>query len=192
MNDSAVVIGRVLDMLGNVKGAQFARFTYRAKGTNELARHILLVNTDTKALYMKDVATLQALIPTIPLDQPLRLRAAYAILNSLQESLAVGIGHNSEYVHSPERADTYVTLNHMPNVKVHKRTGDVYVMGLAQDKVVLEPGVYKEIRSSPLTLAKHEIDKQLRRSHVRQFVLPNLVSCAIAGDTADFTHARSI
>lgn len=185
-------IGKTLEMLDRVKGAQFARFTYRAKGTGELSRHILILNTDFRHAYERDVETLEALLPELDAKGGFYPLAAREILASLKESLAKGLGNNLAYVHGPHAADTYVHALGLNGVSIHKETGEIYVYGVTQDKTVIEPGVYPDVRSHPKTICKRSIDRQLRRGTIRMFSLGHLLGAAIAGETVDFTHARSI
>lgn len=182
------MVGKILAMLDNVKGAQFARFTYRAKETKELARHIILLGVDFEKAYTKDIATLEALLPELDAKGTVYGLAGREILASLKESLVVGLGHNSRYT----LEDTYVHVGGLKGVSVHKETGVVSVLGFSQDKTVIEPGEYKIVHSAPKTIAKRQIDRQLRRGNIRRYLLPNLVSAAIAGETVDFSHGQEV
>jgi hypothetical protein len=169
---------KLIESIGNTKGARFAGFTYRSASSNELARYTLLLGADFTELYRKDAEALEALIPTLDgLDR----QAAEALLASVQESLTVGVGNNSQYVHAPQNADTYEPI--MAGVKAHREDGSVHVLGLLVNKTVLQAGVHKEVKSRPLTLAKKALERNLRRSKIRQFRLPNLLSARINGDT---------
>lgn len=150
-------------------GVKFVSFTYRSKGTGELAKYLVNIGVSFTKLYEKDVETMKAMIPTLTGDH---LSVATEILSSLQESLDLGLGNNSRYVHSAENADTYTTLEGFPGVKVHNETGEVNVMGVLVHKKVLEPGTYKEVKSRPRTLIKKELEKGLRKSTIRQFTIP--------------------
>lgn len=184
---SNALVGQVIAKLSSLSGAQFASFTYRAKESGELARHTVVLNFSMRNLYEKDVVTVEAIAATE--TDPLKLQAAQEILSSLAVSLQGGIGNNPAYTHSEEARgegnQTYVSIPSLPGVKVHRETGDVYVYGLSENKVVLEPGTYKEVKSKPLTIAKNGIRKVLRSGKVRQYSLGSLVEARINGDTLE-------
>lgn len=168
------------------KGAKFASFTY-TNAEGEKAIHTLILGADMRALYEKDAATVEAMLPTL---SGLELEAAQAILSSLAVSLSGGIGNNPAYVHGAdmrgEGNETYTHVDGIPGVKVHNVTGEVYVNGLSERKVVLVEGTYKEVKSRPLTLAKKAIERNLRKSKVRQFKLASVSSARLNGETIEF------
>lgn len=163
------------------KPVRFAVVTYRAKRNNELARHSLTLGDTFGSVYQQDVAILKAMIPTLT---GLQLQAATELLKSREESLTVGLGNNSRYTHAPQNGDTYVTVPGLPGIKVHKETGELYVMGLSQGKVVLEAGEpEKPVKSRPLTLAKREIEKALESRKIRQMILKRVTRLDVDGET---------
>lgn len=162
------------------KGARFVSFVYTAKGTGETARHTLLLGADIRNLYVKDAATLDALIPTLA---GIELEAAQAVHSSLCVSLEGGIGNNPAYT----AADVYVTIQGLAGVKIHKVTGELHVMALAVSKDVIEAGTYKVVKSAPLTLAKKAIEKGLRKSAIRQFAVSGLTTATLNGETIELS-----
>jgi hypothetical protein len=185
------MIANVADLISSIekgKGAKFASFLYRSKGTGELARHTIILGASTETLYQKDIEVLQFLMDAGEFDG-IRLEAAAAILKSRHESLTVGVGHNSAYTHSPENGDTYVYPVGLPGIRVHKETGEVYVNGLTEGKVVIEAGEYKVVKSRPLTLAKKEIEKMIPGSRFRQFILRNVRTAKLNGEVLEIEMA---
>jgi hypothetical protein len=173
-------ISEVTGLLGKGKGAKFANIVYRVKRNNELARYRIILGAHTDKLYQKDIEKLTALIPT--LTDLVELEAAYAILNSRNESLIVGIGNNSAYTN----ADTYVQADGIPGVKIHKETGCLYVTGLVEEKTVLEAGEpEKPVKSRPLTIAKRKIEKTLPSGRFRQLIIKNVSRLACNGDVIE-------
>lgn len=185
------LVGKVIAKLSALSGAQFASFTYRAKESGELARHTVILNFSMRTLYEKDVQRVEEIIATE--TDPLKLQAANEILSSLAVSLQGGIGNNPAYTHSEEARgegnQTYVLIPSLPGVMVHRETGEVYVKGLSERKVVLEPGTYKEVKSKPLTIAKNAVRKELRSGKVRQYSLGQLVEARINGETLELETA---
>lgn len=172
----------LLAELAKVTRPKFASFTYRAKETGELARYTIMLGVDFEALYAKDRATLAAKLPSL---DGLSKDAATALLASIDESLTKGLGHNSRYTHSAEQGDTYLSLVGIDGVKVNKHDGVLHVLGLLQNKVVIEAGTYKHVNSRPLTLAKDALRKELRQSKIRQFALTNIQSARLNGETLE-------
>lgn len=177
-------VATLVGMVAGGKGAKFGSLTYRAKETGELAKYVLILGASTETLYKKDVAILKTLLAGDTLSD-LEREAATALLKSREESLTVGIGNNSKYVHAPHAADTYVHADGIPGVKIHKETGVVYVTALVEDKTVLQPGTYKEVKSKPLTLAKKAVEKNLPSRRFRQFILKNVTRAALNGDVLE-------
>lgn len=165
------------------QAATFAYITYTRKKDGEKARYFLVLNADTEALYRKDIETLNQMIPNL---SGLDLQAATSILESLKESLTLGINHNTAYTHSPERGDTYEYVEGLKGVRIHKENGTVYFNGLLQRKEVIISGTpRKPVNSAPLTIAKHRIDKQLKRGSFRQFIFKRLTKIAVNGNTLE-------
>ncbi len=176
----------ILAQLAACRGARFARFTYTAKESGEVAQHTLILGADMRDLYERDIATVEAMLPTL---SGLELQAAQEILSSLAVSLSGGIGNNPAFTHSAdargEGNETYIPVDGIPGVKIHRETGELHVSGLSQRKVIIREGTYKVVKSRPLTLAKRKIDRELRRGTIRQFALPSVTSAALNGVTID-------
>ncbi len=172
----------LLDQLSESKGAKFASFKYRTKGTNELSQYLVILGADVTNVYQKDVETLEAMIPTLSgIDK----EAAEAILASLRVSLDGGVGNNPNYTHGKANGDTYITTE-IPSVKVNKNDNALHLMNvLLQRKTVIEAGVYKAVKSSDLTIAKRKIEKMLRKGDIRQFALSGVQIAKLNGETIE-------
>jgi hypothetical protein len=190
----SVAVPSLLSAFAHVGEAQFARVWYRAKQTGELAIHTIGLNFDMAQLYTDDVTAVSALhsayakdYNTNPKndDAKIHMLAAGEILASLKESLTVGIGFNSKYTHAPFAGDTYVNMAGCQNVKVHKESGLVYVLGVSINKTILEAGEYKEVKSRPLTIAKNKIRKELQTGHIRQLIVERVSKLAMAGNVIE-------
>lgn len=172
----------LLDELAKVQHAKFASFVYRSKESNELARYVVLLGVDRTALYERDRETLRTMLPDL---HGLPREAAEALLASIEESLAKGLGNNSAYTHGSEQGDTYRAIVGLPDVRLNLNDGTLHLLAVVQSKTVLEPGTFKTVNSRPLTLAKRDIEKTLRRSKIRQFALPNLRTAKLNGETLE-------
>lgn len=175
-------MSNVFDLLAAVckgKGAKFAAFTYRTKGTNELQKVTVILGASTEKLYHKDVEVLTAMLPEL---QGIEKLAATELLNSRLNSLAKGIGHNDAYTCE----DVYQTVNaNTMGVKIHKENGELHIVGLMEHKTVLEPGEYKEVKSSAKTIAKNAIRAQLPSTRFRQYRFNNVTSAKLNGETLE-------
>lgn len=175
--------GALLAALANMKGAKFASFTYRSVESGELARHTIMLGVDLRNVYVKDRAALQAMLPEL---DGLKREAAEAVLKSIEESLAKGLGNNSAYTHGPMKGDTYRHVEGIPGLSISTNDGSLHVKGLSVNKVVLEEGTWPVVNSRPLTIAKKEIKAGLRQSKIRQFALRNLKAARLNGETLEF------
>ena len=77
-------------------------------------------------------------------------------------------------------------LVHLNNGIVYApNTDNLLISGVVVRKTVLKSGIYKEVKSKPLTLAKKHIEKMLdlKTSKIRYYKLSNLGTCRVSGDT---------
>lgn len=177
-----MTIAELINMLSEGKGAHFVSFTYRSKGTNELAKLVVALGHDTSELYKMDLEILHAILIGIdPEVEPIKYEACKKVIASRIKSLEVGIGNNPAYTHQ----DTYVYPICMKGFRVHKEEGTVYVSGLVQSKVTLEEGEYKEVKSKPLTIEKKKIEKDLPSGKYRMYILSNITSVHLNGNTLE-------
>ena len=169
------MVTEMLGLVASSNGAKFANLTYRSKGTGEYAKYQLILGASTENLYKKDIVMLECWQSATPIEA----RAVATLLASRLESLRVGIGNNSAYVHQ----DTYITL--FPGVKVHKESGELHVMGLLHSKEVITPGTYKKVNSAPLTLAKKAVSKTLPSARIREFIFNRVDRIAMNGEVLE-------
>lgn len=171
-------ISQLADLISKTKGAKFASFVYTAKETGEVSKIRVILGASTETLYQKDIDILTAMIPTL---EGLKLQAAMAILNSRKVSLSGGIGNNPAYT----QQGLYVKPEGFHGVDVNVENGTVSITGLVEDKQVITKGVYKEVNSKPLTLAKKEIEKGLKSSRFRRYLLHNVSRAAMNGEVLE-------
>lgn len=155
-------------------GCKFVSFLYRAKGTGELAKHTVALGVNLERVYRRDRAIVSGKLAHLT---GLNEEAGRKILASLNDSLKNGIGNNQNYT----QKDTYDNLG--KGVKIHRTSGELEIYGFSHRKEIIEPGEHKSVKSAPLTLAKKEIERSLKKSKFRQFCLSKLRAAKIAGDT---------
>lgn len=179
------MVGKLLQALAGIRGVSFVSFVYTAKGTGETAKYLVNVGSSTGNLYDRDIALLRRFKSLAGrFASPLTIEAIESVLDSRLESQEKGVGNNSAYT----CADTYVTLEGLPNVKFHKDTGEVYVSGILHSKQVITPGTYKKVNSAPLTIAKNNVRRRLPSSKFRTFSLGMVETAKVRGDTIEITN----
>lgn len=148
----------------NWKG-QIIGLTYRSKKSGELARYRVQIGVSYKGLLEKDLTELQISKPKFT---GLELQACDELIASVQKSLAaLDKGEQSE---DYTKKGQYQAIDGTP-VQVSLNDGTFELKGLVLSKTVLEPGTYEKVNSKPLTLAKKEIEKTLRKSKFRTFAI---------------------
>jgi hypothetical protein len=174
-------MARLVASVAALPSARFAGFTYRAKESGELARHVLILGADygkTLAQSLDQLAAMRGL-------EGVQLLAAQELAASLEKSLNCHLAGvtNPDYT----KADTYEAI--CPGVKVHKLDGSLEVAGLSHSKTVLETGTFKTVNSSAKTIAKNELHQMLPIGKYRTFCLDAgaLESVRIEGKEIDFS-----
>ena len=84
--------------------------------------------------------------------------------------------------------DAYVNLNKSGTLKLCKETKSVLISGVIVRKTIIKEGIYKEVNSRPLTLAKKHIDKvlDLKMAKIRFYKISNIsVSVKVNGNTIE-------
>jgi hypothetical protein len=159
------------------KGARFSSFTYRAKGSGELARHVVALGVNIEKAYRRDLAILKGKLPHLT---GVHATACQELIASLENSLDKGIGNNDAYTCQ----DVYQAV--CPGVKIHKENGSLHVFGFSMGKKVIEAGEHKKVKSSEKTLAKKELKKGLKTEKFRQFTFEAFTGARIEGKTLTF------
>jgi hypothetical protein len=176
---------------GMISGAKFVGLTYRAKGTGELARHTLILNSSYRNLLVNSIEKLSALDKVdfeliqkdCGVDFATMEIARLEVLASLQKSLtAFDAGEQSE---DYTKRGQYAAI--APNLKMNLNDNTFEVSGLSHSKVVLETGEYKEVKSKPVTIAKNSIRKWLPISKFRTFAVDveSFASMRMNGETLE-------
>jgi hypothetical protein len=71
-------------------------------------------------------------------------------------------------------------------IKVHIESGEVMIYGYRENKKVISEGIYKEVKSSSLTIAKNELRRLLKTSKFKYFKLSNLETLKANKETLEF------
>ena len=178
---SPVAIARLVAAVQSLPSARFVSFTYRAKESGELARHVLILGADYENTLRASVLELNAMLPSL---KGVDAVAGVELAQSLAKSIACLVTgtRNDDYT----KADTYLPI--CQGIKAHKLDGSLEVAGLSHSKVVLEAGTFKTVNSSAKTIAKAKIRKALSIGKYRTFCLDagTLESVRISGTEITF------
>ena len=163
--------------LGGINGCRFASFDYTAKGSGEKARHTVLLGFSYKTCLKNSLRELKEIRPNL---DGIDAIAADELLASLQKSLD---GTQDGYTKGHVYADTAIS-----GLKVNTNDNSLQLFGLAHAKVVLVPGTYPVVKSSPKTLAKEKLKKELPIGKFREYALDGEVihSARVNGETIEF------
>lgn len=163
--------------LGGIEGCRFASLTYTAKESGEVARHTVLLGFNYKTSVEKSLLELEILRPSLTGIDAI---AADELLTSFKKTLD---GTQDGYTKAETYKDTAVK-----GLKVNTVDNSLQLFGLTQTKVVLVPGKFKPVNSSPKTIAKNKIRKELPVGKFREYALDNgaIHTAKINGETIEF------
>lgn len=167
-NEQQQIVNEITKKIAAIKDCRLASITYLTKKTKELARYTVILGFSYHNLVEKSITELDILIRenTETWDK-ITKEAAKEVMASLvktMEAHAVG-EQNEDYT----KKDQYIPFGAGLNINTNDNT--VQLFGLLQSKVTIEEGVYKEVKSAPLTIAKKKIQKMLPISKFREFAL---------------------
>lgn len=171
----------LIEQLKTLNGARFASFTYKSKSTGELAKHTVILGFDYNRCVVDSVNRL-----SVKLDKMKGLRrvAADELMDSWNNTL---IAHaqgkqNDAYTKKGQYTPLFSGLN------INSTDNSLQLFGLAHTKTVIEPGVYKKIKSAQKTIFKNKIKKALPIGKFREFALDvgNIKSARLNGETIEF------
>lgn len=167
----------IIENLSNLTNATFASFTYTSKTDGSTARYTLILGAKYLTLLEKSKLELELLMPTLDAEMSIAADAVMASLNKSIEAHKAGT-QSDDYT----KKGQYTAIGSGLNLNTDNT---LQMFGLLHSKVVLVPGVKKEVKSSPLTIAKNKIRKMLPISKFREFALDlgNLHNAKVNGDT---------
>lgn len=152
--------------------AQFASLIYTSKESGETARHTLILGASYVEMVRKAKLALE-LVPEselveLGIDSTLAAQAKADVLKSFSKTLATtGQGLvNEDY----SNRNTYLATA-IPGVKLNITSGELALFGLALSRVVITPGVHKQVNSKPLTIAKRKIERHVRTLSPKTFIV---------------------
>jgi hypothetical protein len=192
-------IQNTIKEFAKLQGTKFVSVTYLSKGKKELARHTLLVGVDLNKVYKRDLALYKRLLKKT-YELTWEYVALSELIQSLSESLSLGIGNNSRYTNKGAYE------NVLPGIKLHVESNQwhLYCLGVSKVKICqsckheqvhgktcdnckAKLGEYKEVKSSEKTLVKNHFKTRGKLAGFCQFSLEekNLQSVRLNGKTLE-------
>jgi len=142
----------------------------------EVSNNLVNVGASLTNAKAKDVITLQSLdVTTLGGDSILLEKARVELINSFV---------NPNENRSNGQIDAYTII--AKGIKVHNITGKIYIFGLRTNKTTIIEGVYPNVNSKPLTIAKNQLRKDLKSNKFTQYALDNVESIKLNGQTLEF------
>lgn len=179
-------LAELVQTIREIKGCQFASFTYRTKKTKELARYTVNLGFNYLNAVKADITDLEILLGEITDKTSIEFEAATLHLASLRESLEKHL--NGEQHSAYTKAGQYISIGNGLNINTTDNT--LQCFGLVVSKVSLQPGEpQKPVKSAPLTIAKNKIRRRGKVGQLREFALDegNVCGVKVNGETIEFT-----
>ena len=159
--------------------------------TNEVCDYKINVNisvTNAKAtdLELLQNADIQAIAAEIMTSKGIAAEITQLAHNELLVSAIKNLSENIEDRSEQSKAQTEAYLPLCQGIRLHKDSGKVHIFGLIDSKTVLcEGDPKKPVNSSPKTIAKNLITKQLglRAGKFRTFILESVETVKAQGKT---------
>lgn len=178
---------KLISSLNELKGARFIGVkNYIAKSSGEVADHVVNINVDYVKSKARDLEKLKSLTVN---DVMLIIKetgysfetvntAMYELLNSLEKAVNGEVKSNQ----SKAQSDAYTKIAN--GVKVHNKTGQIYIYAMGVSKKVIVKGEYKKVNSSEKTLAKRAIERHcdFKSTKYRNYIVDLADMYAVNGE----------
>jgi hypothetical protein len=168
----------IIELLAQNKGCRFASFVYTSKSSNETARHTVLLGFSYINAVQASLNELREKFLT--LTNEIEIQAASELIESFNATLN---GTQEGFT----KKGLYLSTG-ISGLNVNSNDGSLQLYGLAQSKVVIVPGTYKEVKSNPKTIAKNKLRHELPIGKFREFALDagNIHAIKATGETLEF------
>ena len=167
----------------NFSGISFVSikgYSSDSSGNTEVADYLLNVGISYASMQQKNLVKLQAAVAKDLANEQFDL----GLIKEAIESLITSITAPSA-TRSTAQAQAWIKLNESGTIKICKETEEVSIFAVRVRKTVTQKGVYKEVKSRPLTLAKRYVEKTLSLMKPQYFKLSNTGSVKVSGDTIE-------
>jgi hypothetical protein len=157
-------------------GVSFVSIKGYTNSYGEVSNNLVNVGASLTSAKYSDIETLQSLdVTALNGDSILLEKARVELINSF-------IAPNEN--RSNGQIDAYTII--CKGVKVHNQSGEIYVYGLRKSKTTLVEGVYPQVNSKPLTLAKNTLRRELKSSKFTQYKLSSTSVIKLNGEELSF------
>lgn len=152
------------------KGNRFASLTYTAKESGEVARHQILIGFSYHNSVERSLEELKQ--KTFEVGS-IEAQAQAELIASFEKTLAAHeLGQqNPDYT----KGDAYETVELdgqlVNGIRYNKNDGSFKLFGLSVAKTVIKNGVFKFVKSAPLTIAKNKMRKELPVGKFREYAV---------------------
>jgi len=165
MSATTKKVQKILDSLTASKSARWAYLKYQ-NTQGEISVYKLLLNADFMGFYKTDLEIMK------------NLTVAEGVETTAKEQLIASIEKSVETEFNHEKNPTKNMITFAKGIKFHPEKNELYLHCLSLEKKILVPGVYKDVKSSELTLTKNRFKKMLKQSKIRFFKinLDNILS----------------
>lgn len=160
----------VIRQVAAINGNRFASLVYRSKESGELARHTILIGFSYHNSIVESLKQLRAM--TFEAGS-IEAQAQAELIASFEKTLAAHADgkQNADYTKGAVYDD--VSLDGVPvsGIRYNSNDGSFKLFGLSIKKDVLENGVFKTVKSAPLTLAKNKLRRELPVGKFREYAI---------------------
>ncbi len=179
-------LAQINQLIGQIKGCQFASLTYLSKSTKEIARYTVNLGFSYNTLVEKSVTELEIIMAEITDQTSLEYTAAVEVMKSLKKTLTAH--ENGEQNEDYTKKGQYIPIVNGLNLNTTDNT--IQLFGLLNSKVVITEGEREKVNSRPLTIAKNKIRKQLSVSKFREFAMDesNIGIVKVNGNTVELNE----
>lgn len=159
----------------NLKGARFIGIReYCSKTTGEVAHHVLNAGFSYGNAVQKDLTSLL----NANEDDIKNIASTLFSIDLVKEAIeklktSLVNNQNEETASNQSKAQNEAYFQITSSIKLHKESMKIHIYALHVSKTVLVPGVYKEVKSRPLTLAQNAVKKyfDFSTAKYRQFIV---------------------
>ena len=167
-------------------GAKFASFKYEnSKG--QIATHTLQVGASYKNALKKDLESINSI--KYEENEKFDLATFEQAKEEVRKSIAMALDKEEKTAEFENRSngqkEAFVNLG--GGLSIHKEEGVISAFCLEKSKVIHKEGVYPKVNSRPKTIAKRDIEKQLRRGKFKRFNLKEISTAKMSGETIELS-----
>lgn len=163
---------------------------YKSEKSGEVSNVCLSFHCSYRNALIKSVEIMTEFVPATDLEAEAKNALLTSWNNSLQRMAATDIEDIEDgYTRFFDADGRYIK-----GIKQNIATGQLHIYALVNSKVVLQPGVYKEVKSRPLTIEKARLQRSLNVPvcRFRQYIIANADTISVEGLALDGDDAYDV